>query len=107
MAQLQIGLSQQPAAVDGFALMDLPLSKSLARLLGPNVSSNLTCFLFGLPATFFWIMGIQKGIMLGLYTRWVRRSFDPTLFWIFALFYGSIALGLWIAPILSWLGLRE
>lgn len=70
------------------------------------MSTNLACFLFGIPATFFWLLGLKRGVMQGR-TRLVRRNEDPFLFWIIAVFWGSIAVGLWVAPILSWVGLRE
>jgi hypothetical protein len=71
------------------------------------MSTNLACFLFGIPTTYFWVLGLKKGIMYGRRTRWVRRDDDPLEFWFIAIFSGIIALGLWIFPVLAWLGLRD
>ena len=70
------------------------------------MSTNLTCFLFGIPFSIIWAYGLKRGMMAGRKTRWVRRTEEPITFWVMASFYGSIALGFLIAPVLSWLGLR-
>jgi hypothetical protein len=72
-----------------------------------EMSTNLVCFLFGIPATLFWLRGVKKGIMLGRLTGWVRRDIEPATFWFATAFYGSVALGFLIGPILSWLGIRD
>ncbi|TSJ74491.1 hypothetical protein [Rariglobus hedericola] len=71
------------------------------------MSTNLACFLFGIPVTVLWAFGIKKGIMYGARNRWIRRNNEPFLFWFMTAFSGSVALGLLVAPILSWTGLRE
>jgi hypothetical protein len=71
------------------------------------MSTNLICFLFGIPATLLWVRGVTKGVTYGSNSRWVRRDDDPLRFWFFTLWWGDIALGLVVTPVLSWLGLRE
>jgi hypothetical protein len=70
------------------------------------MSTDLTCFLFGIPATFIWAIGVRKGVMMGRPTHWVRRYDDPLTYWLVTTFYGSAAVGLLVAPILHWTGLR-
>jgi hypothetical protein len=70
------------------------------------MSTETACLLFGSCASFFWISGLRKGVMLGR-SGWIRREDDTFLFWVHALFGGSVALGLIVMPLLAWLGLRE
>lgn len=71
------------------------------------MSTNLACFLFGVPATGLWILSLARGTTYASNTRWVRRSDDPFRYWLFTILWGSVALGLLVAPVLAWLGLRE
>jgi len=69
--------------------------------------NDIACFLFGIPAVIFWTIGLRKGVMFGRSSRWIRKDIEPEVFWPFAVFYGAIALGLLVYPILIWLGIRE
>jgi hypothetical protein len=70
------------------------------------MSTELTCFVFGIPATLLWWTCVKKGIMIGPHARRVLKENDPLSFWIIAALNGTIAVGFIIAPVLSWLGLR-
>ena len=71
------------------------------------MSTELTCFILGIPASLIWWTGMKKGLMVGPNARRVLKDFDPVVFWILAAWWGMIAIGLLVAPILSWLGLRS
>lgn len=71
------------------------------------MSTEAVCFLFGIPATFFWALGLRKGLMLGVHGRMIRRELDSLPFWIVTVLWGAIALGLLVMPVLAWLGLRN
>jgi hypothetical protein len=52
-------------------------------------------------------LSLARGTTYASNTRWVRRSDDPFRYWLFTILWGSVALGLLVAPVLAWLGLRE
>jgi hypothetical protein len=70
------------------------------------MSTNLACFLFGVPTTFFWFLGLKNGLTIGK-NHWTRRSEDPFGYWLITLFSGVVAFGLLVMPILSLVGLRD
>jgi len=70
------------------------------------MSTNLTCFVFGIPLTIIWAVMLRRGIALGRNLRKIHRDEDPFSFWILTGFQGLIALGFLITPVLSWAGLR-
>jgi hypothetical protein len=69
------------------------------------MSTEVFCFLFGIPAAFLWVVGVKKGIMLGA-GRIIRRDFDPPVFVFFSALYCVIVLGLLLSPIVPWIRLR-
>ena len=75
-----------------------------------SMSTELTCFLFGTVATAFWGLGIAKGVAPRLV--WssapflVRKAESPVRYWIAVAFWGCLALGFLVLPVLAWLGLR-
>lgn len=75
------------------------------------MSTNLTVFLVGVPAVVFWLYGIWKGVMFPLQWKpghiWARRGSAPVYFWVTSAFWGVLALGFLIMPLLSWTGLRS
>ena len=71
------------------------------------MSTNLLCFLLGIPAFFLWARSISRGVMLGLFFGLIRRSEAPARFWTCSIIYGVLACGLLLTPILSWFGLRN
>lgn len=66
------------------------------------MSTELTCLILGLPATLLWWAGIRKGLMIGPNAKRVLRETDPLSFWMLAAIWGSMAVGLMFAPILTW-----
>gem|GEM_PF-4341659 len=80
---------------------------ALTPLSGSHMSTELACFLFGIPASFLWVRAVRRGVIFGSRTHWLRRDEDPLLFWFFSILYGSMALGLLITPVLVWLKLRD
>ena len=71
------------------------------------MSTNLACFLVGLALVPVWLTGLKRGIMVGLVFGLVRRVQAPARFWYASAFYGALALGFLVFPLLTWLGLRS
>lgn len=70
------------------------------------MSTNLTCFVFGIPLTLAWFALFKKGFVFGPNLRKLYRDEDPIPYWIITVLYGVIFLGFLIMPVLDWLGLR-
>jgi hypothetical protein len=75
------------------------------------MNSQLACFLVGVVTTIFWLIGIKRGTMLGIFNHWgkwsIRREDEPAAFWVQMAFAGVMALAFLILPVLFWLGWRK
>jgi hypothetical protein len=73
------------------------------------VSTDLTCIIFGVVTTAFWILGVKQGVMFPVFRNatMIHRQSSPVSFWIACAFYGIFAWGLLVMPVLSLLGLRR
>lgn len=69
------------------------------------MNSYLTCFVVGLPLVALWLVGVRRGVMVGLVFGLVHREEMPSRFWPATLVYGVLAFGLVIMPSLYWFGL--
>ena len=70
------------------------------------MSTNLTCFVLGIPLTLAWFALVKKGFVFSPSLRKLYRDEDPVPYWIITVFYGVIFLGFLIMPVLHWTGLR-
>jgi hypothetical protein len=78
------------------------------------MSTEQTCFLFGVVMTALWLRGMVKGVMLRIGRRslsdetpWsplVRRSAHPGHFWVSTVAVSVFPLGFLIMPVLTWMG---
>ncbi len=71
------------------------------------MSTDLTCFVFGIPLTLIWVAMFRKGVTAGPNLRKVERADDPIRYWMMMGFFGMVFFGFLIMPIVDWLGLRK
>ncbi|MBK8478129.1 MAG: hypothetical protein IPL39_18030 [Opitutaceae bacterium] len=70
------------------------------------MSTDLTCFVLGIPLIIIWVVMMRKGVAVGSRLRKVYREEDPIGFWLWTGYVGMLALGFTIMPVLHWTGLR-